>query len=118
MIADISHSDENADCKSAVIQRELLMEETLPASAKANVEALYKQSEKLRFLIDSLVKLPDWKMGSFLCLQRTALQPLLQGIVEQYAAKVSEKGLSLQMRDTDALLYSTSNGQRKHWLIS
>ena len=33
------------------------MEETLPASAKANVEALYKQSEKLRFLIDSLVKL-------------------------------------------------------------
>ncbi len=33
------------------------MEETLPVSAKANVEALYKQSEKLRFLIDSLVKL-------------------------------------------------------------
>ncbi len=39
------------------------MEETLPASAKANVEALYKQSEKLRFLIDSLVKLSRLENG-------------------------------------------------------
>ena len=72
--------DENADCKPAVIQR-ALMEETLPASAKANVEALYKQSEKLRFLIDSLAKLPDWKTGSFHLPQQAALQPLLESVV-------------------------------------
>ena len=79
------------------------MEETLPVSAKANMEALYNQSEKLRFLIDSLVKLSRLENGIIsLSPQRSALQPLLQGIAEQYAAKVSEKGLSLQLQDTDA----------------
>ena len=79
------------------------MEETLPVSAKANVEALYNQSEKLRFLIDSLIKLSRLENGIIsLSPQRSALQPLLQGIAEQYAAKVSKKGLSLQLQDTDA----------------
>ena len=75
----------------------------MPASAKANVEALYKQSEKLRFLIDSLVKLSRLENGIIsLSPQPTALQPLLESVVEQYTAKASEKGLSLQMQDTDA----------------
>ena len=85
LIADISHQTKTP-IANLLLYSELLMEETLPASAKANVEALYKQSEKLRFLIDSLVK----------------LQPLLESVVEQYTAKASEKGLSLQMQDTDA----------------
>lgn len=75
----------------------------MPASAKANVEALYKQSEKLRFLIDSLVKLSRLENGIIsLSPQQAALQPLLESVVEQYTAKASEKGLSLQMQDTDA----------------
>ena len=74
-----------------------------PVSAKANVEALYKQSEKLRFLIDSLVKLSRLENGIIsLSPQQAALQPLLESVVEQYTAKASEKGLSLQMQDTDA----------------
>ena len=86
-----------------LLYSELWMEETLPASAKANVEALYKQSEKLRFLIDSLVKLSRLENGIIsLAPQQAALQPLLESVVEQYAAKVSEKGLSLQLQDTDA----------------
>ena len=67
------------------------------------MEALYKQSEKLRFLIDSLVKLSRLENGIIsLSPQPTALQPLLESVVEQYTAKASEKGLSLQMQDTDA----------------
>ena len=86
-----------------LLYSELLMEETMPASAKANVEALYKQSEKLRFLIDSLVKLSRLENGIIsLSPQPAALQPLLESVVEQYTAKASEKGLSLQMQDTDA----------------
>ena len=86
-----------------VVYSELLKEETLPASAKANVEALYKQSEKLRFLIDSLVKLSRLENGIIsLTPQQAALQPLLESVVEQYAAKASEKGLSLRLQDTDA----------------
>lgn len=103
LIADISHQTKTP-IANLLLYSELLMEETLPASAKANVEALYKQSEKLRFLIDSLVKLSRLENGiiSLAPPQQAALQPLLESVVEQYAAKVSEKGLSLRLQNTDA----------------
>ena len=101
LIADISHQTKTP-IANLLLYSELLMEEDLPPSAKANVEALYDQSEKLRFLIDSLVKLSRLENGILsLSPQPTALQPLLRGIAEQYAAKAAEKGLSLQLRDTD-----------------
>ena len=101
LIADISHQTKTP-IANLLLYSELLMEEDLPPSAKANVEALYNQSEKLRFLIDSLVKLSRLENGILsLSPQPTALQPLLRGIAEQYAAKAAEKGLSLQLRDTD-----------------
>ena len=94
LIADISHQTKTP-IANLLLYSELLMEETLPASAKANVEALYKQSEKLRFLIDSLVKLSRLENGIIsLSPQQAALQPLLESVVEQYTAKASEKGLS------------------------
>ena len=102
LIADISHHTKTP-IANLLLYSELLMEEALPASAKANVEALYKQSEKLRFLIDSLVKLSRLENGIIsLSPQQAALQPLLESAAEQYAARASEKGLSLQMQDTDA----------------
>lgn len=52
LIADISHQTKTP-IANLLLYSELLMEETLPASAKANVEALYKQSEKLHFLTTS-----------------------------------------------------------------
>ena len=73
LIADISHQTKTP-IANLLLYSELLMEETLPASAKANVEALYKQSEKLRFLIDSLVKLSRLENGIIsLSLQQAAL---------------------------------------------
>jgi len=97
LIADISHQTKTP-IANLLLYSELLMEETLPASTKANVEALYKQSEKLRFLIDSLVKLSRLENGII----SLSPQPLLESVVEQYAAKASEKGLSLQLQDTNA----------------
>ena len=100
LIADISHQTKTP-IANLLLYSELLKEETLPASAKANVEALYKQSEKLRFLIDSLVKLSRLENGIIsLSPQQAALQ--LESVVEQYTAKASEKGLSLRLQDTDA----------------
>ena len=101
LIADISHQIKTP-IANLLLYSELLMEEDLPALAKANVDALYNQLEKLRFLIDSLVKLSRLENGIItLSPQRTALQPLLQGIAEQYVAKAAEKGLSLQLHDTN-----------------
>ena len=65
LIADISHQTKTP-IANLLLYSELLMEETLPVSAKANVVALYKQSEKLRFLIDSLVKLSRLENGIIL----------------------------------------------------
>ena len=101
LIADISHQTKTP-IANLLLYSELLMEEDLPPSAKANVDALYNQAEKLRFLIDSLVKLSRLENGILsLSPKPTALQPLLGGIAEQYAAKAARKGLSLQLHDTD-----------------
>ena len=101
LIADISHQTKTP-IANLLLYSELLMEEDLPPSAKANVDELYNQAEKLRFLIDSLVKLSRLENGILsLSPQPTALQPLLRGVAEQYAAKAAKKGLSLQLHDTD-----------------
>lgn len=101
LIADISHQTKTP-IANLLLYSELLMEEELPASAKANVDALYNQSEKLRFLIDSLVKLSRLENGIItLSAQHNELQPMLESIAEQYAAKASMKGPSLRLIDTD-----------------
>jgi len=77
LIADISHQTKTP-IANLLLYSELLMEEDLPSEAKVNVDALYNQSEKLRFLIDALVKLSRLENGIIsLSPQRTALQPLL-----------------------------------------
>ena len=93
LIADISHQTKTP-IANLLLYSELLKEETLPASANANVEALYKPSEKLRFLIDSLVKLSRLEKRIIsLAPQQAALRLPAESVVEQYAAKVSEKGI-------------------------
>lgn len=101
LIADISHQTKTP-IANLLLYSELLMEEDLPASARTNVDALYNQSEKLRFLIDALVKLSRLENGIISLSPKPAtLQPLLQSIEEQYAAKADEKGLSLHLHDTE-----------------
>lgn len=101
LIADISHQTKTP-IANLLLYSELLKEEELPVSAWTNVEAIYSQSEKLRFLIDALVKLSRLENGIItLSPQHTSLQSMLQNITEQYSAKATEKGLSLHLQDTD-----------------
>lgn len=100
LIADISHQTKTP-IANLLLYSELLLEEELPESARANVEALYSQSDKLRFFIESLVKMSRLENGIIeLSPQHTSLLPMLQSITEQYAAKAKEKGLSLHLHDT------------------
>lgn len=101
LIADISHQTKTP-IANLMIYSELLLEDELPASARANAETINHQSEKLCFLIDSLVKLSRLENGIIaLSPQHTTLQPMLQSIVQQYSAKAEEKGLSLEHNSTD-----------------
>ncbi len=102
LIADISHQTKTP-IANLLLYSELLLEEELPDSARSSAEALHDQTEKLRFLIDSLVKLSRLENGILsLSPENAAIQPILLTICSQYLPKAEAKGLSLHMSDTDA----------------
>lgn len=103
LIADISHQTKTP-IANLVLYSELLEEETLPDSARSNAQALRHQTEKLRFLIDSLVKLSRLENGIVaLNPKKLPLKPLLLSVCEQLAPKAQEKQLFLNLRDTESL---------------
>ncbi len=102
LIADISHQSKTP-VANLLLYSELLKEEELSPSARQSVEALYAQAEKLRFLIDALVKLSRLENGIIsLSPCREAVGPVLKEVVEQFALKAEAKGLFLQLKDTPA----------------
>lgn len=101
LIADISHQTKTP-IANLMLYSELLLEDELPEATRLNAEAIHYQSEKLCFLIDSLVKLSRLENGIIaLSPQYIALQPMLTSIAKQYSTKAEEKGLSLEIKSTD-----------------
>ncbi len=101
LVADISHQTKTP-IANLLLYCELLQEEELPESAADNVNALYRQTERLRFLIDSLVKLSRLENGIIsLSVKQQDLQPLLETVTDQYMAKADQKGLSLLLENTE-----------------
>ena len=101
LISDISHQTKTP-IANLLLYSELLLEDDIPDSAKVNAEAVHRQAEKLRFLIDSLVKLSRMENGIIsLSVQQTALRPMLENVVAQYSSKAEEKGLSLCLSEAD-----------------
>ena len=60
LIADISHQTKTP-IANLLLYSELLLEEELPQQIEGNVSAIHEQTQKLKFLIESLVKLSLWK---------------------------------------------------------
>jgi len=101
LIADISHQTKTP-VSNLLLHSELLKEESLPESAQGSAEAIYEQSKKLRFLIDSLVRLSRLENGIIsLSPCPGPLKPMLQSVAEQFMPKAGEKGLFLKLEDTD-----------------
>ena len=102
LISDISHQTKTP-IANLMLYSELLSEEELPPQMRSNVEAIRQQSEKLRFLIDSLVKLSRLENGILtLSPHPQPLQPLLDEIAAQYTRKADEKGLTFTVLPTAA----------------
>lgn len=100
LISDISHQTKTP-IANLLLYSELLSEQTLPEDAAADVAAIRTQSEKLRFLIDALVKLSRLENGILsLYPRREPLQAAFQAVCAQYGKKAEEKGLSLTIQDT------------------
>ena len=102
LIADISHQTKTP-IANLLLYSELLQEADLPDDIRGNAEAIYAQTEKLRFLIDSLVKLSRLENGIItLSPKPTPLLPMLRSIHDQLAPKAADKGLYLQLHDTES----------------
>lgn len=101
LISDISHQTKTP-IANLLLYSELLQEADLQGDVRGNAEAIYAQTEKLRFLIDSLVKLSRLENGIItLSPKPTPLLPMLRSIQSQLAPKAADKGLYLQLNDTE-----------------
>ena len=102
LISDISHQTKTP-IANLVLYGELLEGSELNAEQKSNVNAILTQTEKLRFLIDSLVKLSRLESG-IIQLERknTEIYPILKNVVEQVRERAAAKGLELILNETDA----------------
>lgn len=102
LISDISHQTKTP-IANLLLYSELIAEEELSDELRANVEAIQQQTKKLRFLIDSLVKLSRLENGILtLSPHQEAVQPMLEEIQQQYASKAESKGLTLHVTTTNA----------------
>lgn len=101
LIADISHQTKTP-VSNILLYAELLAECDLSDMEKEYANRIFSQSEKLSFLITSLVKMSRLETGIIaLSPKETAFAPMLQDIVVQAQAKADEKGLKLTLECHD-----------------
>lgn len=104
LISDISHQTKTP-IANLLLYCELLEEQNLPQEAFDYVDTLHSQTDKLRFLIDSLVKLSRLENGILtLSPKEEKIYPLLLRVVEEYQVKAEKKGLQINLQDTDAMV--------------
>ena len=100
LISDISHQTKTP-IANLVLYGELLEGSELTEEQKSNVNAILTQTEKLRFLIDSLVKLSRLESGIIqLERKKTEVFPILQNVVEQVRERAAAKGLEVFLNET------------------
>ena len=101
LISDISHQTKTP-IANLLLYAQLLCEQPLPEKSAACAAALETQAEKLRFLIESLVKTSRLEVGVFaLHPQKTAVQPLLAKAAAEIAPKAAQKGIAVTVLPGD-----------------
>lgn len=101
LIADISHQTKTP-VSNILLYSELLSECDLSDTEKDYANRIFSQSEKLSFLIKSLVKLSRLETGIIaLSTKETAIAPMLRDIVLQAQAKAEKKGVSITLECGD-----------------
>lgn len=100
LISDISHQTKTP-ISNILLYTELMSEQELPESAEEYVRSLTAQTTKLRFLIDSLVKMSRLESGVFTLAPKYApLAPMFDRLQAQFAMPAERKGLSLTFKNT------------------
>ena len=101
LIGDISHQTKTP-IANLLLYAQLLEEQDLPPESRVYVSALEGQAEKLRFLIDALVKTSRLETGVLaMTLKSHPIQRLLESAAAQAAPKVEAKGILLTAEPAD-----------------
>lgn len=101
LIGDISHQTKTP-IANLLLYAQLLEEQDLPPESRECAAALERQAEKLRFLIDALVKTSRLETG--VLAMTPAVNPLrrvLESAAAQAAPKAEAKGVALTVESTD-----------------
>lgn len=103
LISDISHQTKTPIANLLLHSELIWEEEALPESIKSDISIIREQTEKLHFLIDSLIKLSRLENGILsLSPLRNSVQIIFDDIFNQYNCKANNKGLSLIIKPTQA----------------
>ena len=101
LISDISHQTKTP-ISNILLYTELLSEQELSESGREYVRSLTAQTTKLRFLIDSLVKMSRLESGVFTLVPKYApLAPMFDKLKTQFALPAAKKGLTLTIEPTE-----------------
>ena len=95
LIGDISHQTKTP-IANLLLYAQLLGEQDLPPESRAYVSALEQQAEKLRFLIDALVKTSRLESGVLAMAPKShPIQQLLEAAAAQAAPRAEARGIAL-----------------------
>ncbi|MDE7324408.1 MAG: HAMP domain-containing histidine kinase [Lachnospiraceae bacterium] len=95
LITDISHQT-RTPISNILLYSEMLMEDCQSDEDRQNLEAMYQQAEKLKFLIDSLIKLSRLETGIITVnTVRSNVKDLAAEACTQYEPLAEQKGLSI-----------------------
>ena len=102
LIADVSHQTKTP-AANILLYTQLLSEQELSPEGRDCAAALESQVEKLRALVDALVKTSRLEAGILTLHTRPGpLAPMLKDAVAQFIPKAAEKGITLTLASTDA----------------
>ena len=97
LIADISHQTKTP-IANVLLYAQLLGEQPLSQEGRDCLAALEGQTEKLRSLIEALVKISRLETGVLVLHPRPAsLSPVLEDCAAQFAPRAAEKGVALSL---------------------
>lgn len=97
MLSDISHQTKTP-LANLQLYSSLLMEEELTPRQREQAQVIFQQSEKLSFLIETLVKLSRLETDVLAVTPKSQpLSPLLERAASQAKAAAEQKGIALQL---------------------
>lgn len=102
LIGDISHQTKTP-LANILLYGQLLDEQPLPAAARPMLAQVNTEAEKLRFLIEALVKLSRLESGVVQPVTEVqALEPLLRALEHSFRPVAEQKSVSLRVLSTGA----------------